>query len=524
MVNMKKIWIFFFTIFAISQAVCGPMTWSTPEQLSGVAVDASDPQMVVDENGNATAAWVEGGVVKTSSHPVGGSWGSVTTLSGSGASSPHLTIDAAGNVNALWLENGVVKSRTLLFGLAWGLTNSVSDSGASEPMMDIDPATGHLVAVWTRSGFIESATKLFGLLWGQVSVLSIANSDTPSVAVNDGVAVAVWHTVVSQNDTIVAAATASVGGAWNSAKTISPVTLNHVLPSVAVGVNGNAQAVWYQYNLVGLNYTNVTLMGSTLFAGSSNWTTAIAISAPGNHDPADLKARVAFDDNGNAIAFWSNVYESNLFSIESAILPLGGSWGEPGPLVNFNLNAYHGDVAVNAFGDAVVAYMLNDSGTAVGIQSSESNIAGVTTSFWSIPITISQGTENGFPRIGSKLTGTTINATAIWLNYDGFNNTVQASIGSRTILLPPANLAVVQNVHSHGIFDEYYNTLSWDASPDLDTVSYRIYRNGVFYAEVDSSTLELIDNNQDQNGPVTYGVAATDSDNLQSQIIMVSFP
>ncbi len=522
---MKKIWIFFFTIFAISQAMCGPINWSAPVTLSVTASNATDPQIVVDLNGNATAAWVENGVVNTSSQPVGGSWGTVTTLSGSGAVYPRLVVDTAGNVTAIWAESSVIKSASMPFGSAWGSATQISDVGASTPAFAVDSTTGHIVAVWARSGYIESATKLLGSAWGQVSLLSGSGSDHPQVGVNNNIAIAAWHTVDSQSNTIVAAAITTVGGAWNSAETISPSPYNHVYPTVAVDTNGNAQVVWYQYNLLDSNnYSNVTVLASNLNAGSSVWSTPVALSGPGNYNPAQLTARIAFDGNGNAMAFWSNVYTTDLFDLESSLLPLGGSWQQSSQLVALNLYSYEGDVAVNSYGDAVAAFMINDAPSSVSIQIAETNIAGVFYPFWSASLTISEGTMNGFPRVASTLNGTTVNAATVWISNNGTNNAIQASTGSKTILLPPSSPTVVQSVNDYGVFQEYYNTISWTASTDPNTVSYKIYRNGSFYAEVQSSQLQIVDDNQFQNGSVSYGISAIDANNSQSQIINVSFP
>ena len=83
---------------------------------------------------------------------------------------------------------------------------------------------------------------------------------------------------------------------------------------------------------------------------------------------------------------------------------------------------------------------------------------------------------------------------------------------------------VVQAVNDLMVFQEYYNTVSWAASPDSNTVAYKIYRNGIFYLQVDLRQLSIVDRNQTPNGAVTYGIAAIDAQRSQSEIINVSFP
>ena len=131
---------------------------------------------------------------------------------------------------------------------------------------------------------------------------------------------------------------------------------------------------------------------------------------------------------------------------------------------------------------------------------------------------------NGFPRVASMLNGTTVNAATVWISNNGTNNVILASTGSKTILLAPSSPTVVQSVNNFGVFQEYFNTFSWTASTDPNTVAYNVFRNGSFYVQVPASQLSIIDDNQFQNGPVTYGVAAIDNSHSQSQIVSVNFP
>ncbi|HZX13309.1 MAG TPA: hypothetical protein VFF49_02805, partial [Thermodesulfobacteriota bacterium] len=111
-----------------------------------------------------------------------------------------------------------------------------------------------------------------------------------------------------------------------------------------------------------------------------------------------------------------------------------------------------------------------------------------------------------------------------WMNFDGVNNFIQTATGTGTLVMPPSNLAVTQGVNNFGIFNEYFNTLTWAASADPNLVGYAIYRNNVLLTFVFADVLQFIDNNQKQNGPVTYGVSTVDNAGTESAIIYVSFP
>ena len=293
---MKKVLTFFLMALSFSQVMCNDLTWNAPQTISGTT--ASDPQVVMDTSGNVTSVWVEGGVIKASNLPSGGSWSAPTTLSGSTASIPRTGIDSSGNVTATWVENGVVMWSTLPSGGSWTTEASLSSSGGSTPALAVD-ATGNAIAVWVRGGFIETSTKLFGGSWGSVNAFTDANSDNPDVAIgSNGTAIIVSHTVVSSQDQI-RSSTATVGGSWGATKNaVASATAPHHwnYPHVAVGALGNAVAVWYQYDLggtFGTDYVNTALVSGILVAGAPGWTapTTLSTSTTGAINPANLREK-----------------------------------------------------------------------------------------------------------------------------------------------------------------------------------------------------------------------------------------
>lgn len=84
----------------------------------------------------------------------------------------------------------------------------------------------------------------------------------------------VWHVRFEGLD-LISAITSVVGGSWNQAQLMS---LNSVKPTIAVDSLGNALAIWYQFTLTGLSYSNVAVAASSLPAGSTNWSPPVVIS------------------------------------------------------------------------------------------------------------------------------------------------------------------------------------------------------------------------------------------------------
>ncbi len=525
---MKRILYLCFLLVTAHSICRADISWSSPPvTLSSAIVDSSDPHVVIDSNGNATAIWLENGVINSSSQPFGGSWSASTTLSGSVASSPRIGVDASGNVTAIWLENGVVNSATLPFGGSWSSATAISGSGASSPEISVD-SSGNVVGIWVRNGFIESATKLFGGSWSLVHMLSTNGAEnSPKVSIgSNGKVVAVWGSVVGGN-TIVVSATSLINGNWGASFNILSQTpaMRHNYPNVAVDANGNAIATWFRYSVNGSQFANVTLLTASLTSGSSTWT-AIPIALDtsfGSRDPATLVNKICVDGAGNAIAMWTNSFDGETFNLLTAEQAFGGLWSTGGTPVLQNLYSYSADISLTSGGDAVITHMFWD-GSNVLIQATEIDVRSTIPNFFSVPVNLSTTVGNNTPSVNSSVSGSTMYGATVWVSNNGSNNTIVASSGTASVLAGPTGLAVAQNVNNFGVFDEYFNTISWTPSIAPNIVQYNIYRNGIYFASVDAFTTQLDDHNAVQNGAVTYGVSAVNSEFDQSPIVTVNFP
>jgi hypothetical protein len=525
---------FSFLMLPFSQLTALALTWNSPVTISDLGVDASDPHVGLDANGNAVAIWLEGGLAKASNLPSGGSWSTPVTISNSGASSLRLVVDPNGNATAIWLEAGVVKAVSQPFGGSWSAETILSGTGtATSPNLAVD-TSGDVVAVWVQTSTgvsIQSATKVFGGSWPLV-VDTISGTTTysssPFVSIGaNGTVVAVWHSVSGVSDLINSASKTISGGVWGTPLSFfqGTATFSHNYPKVIVDASGNAHAVWFRFNQSGLAYSNVVVLASQLSSGSSTWAIPTMLSiTPSLRNPADLYARLAIDTTGDVMAVWTSSYDGLSFNAESAVQLSGKSWNIGGALQFLNLYGLEVDLAANSLGDVVALYMTFDGVSTVMTQAAESDAASSVSNFWTPAQTISSGADNGFPRVAASLTGTTFNACGVWISNNGSNNVIQAATGSQTVILPPSGLSVVQNSTSFGVFTDYNNVVSWTASIDPSVTGYAIYRNGLQFATVAAGTSSVTDNNNTQNGSVTYGVAAFDHQHSQSQIINVSFP
>ena len=524
--SMKKLLVLFFALFSFSQLMANDISWSTPPvTISSTHINASDPRVAIDANGDAVAVWVENNLVKAATKPVNMNWSTAVTLSGTGATTPRVVSDTNGNATAVWAENGVIKAATKPFGGNWGSTTSLSSAGSSSPAIAVD-AAGDVIATWISGNNVQVSTKLFGGSWSTKVNISSTSPSTPFIAIggtgSNARAVIVWHGTVSGTNIVYTSTKLVTSGSWTTQLALSDTTRNAEFAKVAVDPSGNATALWYAYDVSGTNYSGVTVTSASRMSNGS-WTDPVAISAPGMRNPADLSSSLRVDNNGNVVAVWSTSFDGDSFNVEAAFKPVRADWTSSTTLIDSNTYAYDVAADVSALGDAVALYMFFN-GSSIVIQSSESDTTGFNQNFWSVPLNVSVGASNGFPRVATTLIGNTLNAVAVWVNFDGTNNHINAVTGTRSIVLPPTALSVVQNSNNFGIFTEYYNTVNWTASADPSVVGYLIYRNGVLVQQVDASVTSVVDHNTTQNGSVVYSVAAFNNQQSQSKLVNVSFP
>lgn len=520
---MKRISFLILMLCSISRIVHGDISWSVPAAISTALTNASDPRVVMDSGGNVTAIWVENSTIKTSSLPFGGSWSIPTTLSDelNTASKPKLGIDSSGNVTALWIENNVVQTTTLPFGGSWNLTTTpISNRGASNPTLVVDDA-GNAVAVWVRKGFIESSTRLSGK-WDTFTVLSKANSNNPHLAINNsGKAMAVWQKIVSGANIIVTDLLDVASNTWDPPKNafVAPLAILQNYPKVTIDPTGDATVAWFQYHLIdGISYQNVRVVTSSLTAGSTAWSLPTVLSRAGIRNPADLTIKLRFGLNGDVLVVWTNSYDGETFTVESAQKLFGGSWPRSLMPQNPSLYSLGFDVAVTS-DFALLTSMAWNGVSTIEIHSHETNTAKPIMQGWGRKNLFSTGNNNGFPQCALSLNAGILNAVAVWINFDGSNNLINASTGSGPVVAPPSNVMATQGVTNFNVYQDYFNTISWDASSDPTVNQYNIFRNGIFFAVTNSSTLQFTDHNAIQNGTVTYGIAAFTTNFLQSEIV-----
>ncbi len=346
--------------------------WNPAVLIEAGAGQAYSPQIATDAHGNAIAVWRQydgsGNRVWANRYLAGAGWGTAAIIQNRAdpvsppLNPPQIAMDANGNAFVVWEEFDAgstsltsIRARPYIVGQGWGAVQLI-ESGADTayaPQVGMD-ANGNAIVVWAQASFGLYRTRanryVAGTGWG--SDVRIDNSSfsnyPPQIAMGaDGNAVAVW----TQYNGTVAANRYTAGSGWNTAVSIAP---NSHDPQVAVSPDGFAYVVWVQHD--GLFYR----IYSKRYRPISGWDGDDEIV---DSDLSDVLGYpdVAVDGAGNAFAAWTR-NEGGRSAIYVAKHPVLTDWGLT-LRIDWDWAGSSGapQIAVNANGDAFAAWHQRDS-------------------------------------------------------------------------------------------------------------------------------------------------------------------
>ncbi len=354
--------------------------WGAPVLLEVSTYIASQPQVAMNDNGDAIAVWQQTSATSSNiwaSHYDGTSWSVpalIETDDTGSAGFPQINIDNSGNALAVWrhhdgTRNNVMANRYTA-GDGWGtaaLIESVDTDNVSGIKMAMD-GSGNALVVWDQydgnrdniwaNRFDSNTTSWDGAV--QIDNNDTGGAYTAQITMNDaGNAVAIWQQRDGIDDNI-AANTYIAGSGWGTAEVIDNRTERADYMNVAIDANGNALAIWQQsdgaFESVYSNY----------YTAGSGWGTPELIESSDNAVPYDSLIQIAMDANGNGIATWPFYYATPGYSNIAVNRYVAGSGWSGVTLVHDNVGttdyADYPNIFIDSSGNGVLTYTQPDSG------------------------------------------------------------------------------------------------------------------------------------------------------------------
>ena len=357
--------------------------WGTAERIDTVVNNATYPQITINGNGNAIAIWLQfDGTYYSiwSNHYVDGiGWGTaerIETHNTGRVYSPQIAIDGDGNAIAIWKqfdgqEHRYIRSNRYVDGTGWGTAERITTvvNNVSSPQIAMD-RNGNAIAVWeqydgTRYD-IWSNQYTDGTGWGtdeRIQTNDARYASSPQIAIDgNGKAIAIWEQTDGQNHRSIWSNRYVDGTGWDTDERIETNNVESIYrysPQIAMDGNGNAIAVWEQYdgtryNILSNHYTDGISWGIAELIETNNVGTA---SSP----------QIAIDGNGNAITIWKQS-DGTRYNIWSNRYVDGIGWGTSKLIETHNTSASYPQIAIDGNGNAIGIW-IQDDGTRQNIWS-----------------------------------------------------------------------------------------------------------------------------------------------------------
>jgi peptidoglycan hydrolase-like protein with peptidoglycan-binding domain len=304
--------------------------------LSSQDIDSKDPQIQIDQNGDALVIWNSDNRRVTSSRysKINNTWSDPVDIYPNGTfvdeMNPQLAMSPDGNAMAVWVFRTTeakkiigaaiyTKATTSNGGWATILTISATDSNNTSPRVAID-SNGNSIVVWeylnAETGMKNIKSKYYtrsNSNWSGITDVTNSSdnvaSQSPQIAMNNNRAWAVW----TKGD-IVQTSKYTVGSGWTDQDSLSESGKTSTTPQIAIDPSNNAIAIWSLRNEVDSENQYTTIQA--IYNNGTNWSIT-SIKNISTNDANNRSPKIVFNSSGNAIAIWcsgqTQIY-SNFFT------------------------------------------------------------------------------------------------------------------------------------------------------------------------------------------------------------------
>jgi len=336
-------------------------------------------------------------------------------------------------------------------GKAWGtatLVEYIAPTASGPPAIAADGA-GNFMAVWSQhdgttyslwANRYVAATDSWG---GTPVVIENDNSgraDSPQVAMDaGGNAIAVWQQSDGVRTNIMANRYDAATGLWGATAQLLETDNagDAQYPQVAVDGNGNAMAVWEQFDGAHLN-----IRGNRYDVATKSWGAAQRIDTNAAGD-ADY-TQVVMLGNGNALAIWEQ-FDGTIYHVWACRYTVAnGSWDAP-RAVETEANHAIAPRIVKDGGNAAAIWMQGS----VEIWNIMANRYDAATDSWGTPQLVETDNTNSAytPQLAMDSSG---NGLAVWEQSDGTRDNIWANKYTSGVW---GTAQLIESDNSGGAFD-----------------------------------------------------------------------
>ncbi len=205
------------------------------------------------------------------------------------------------------------------------------------------------------------------------------------------------------------------------------------------------------------------------------------------------------------MVIWTNSVPLSDYALFSAITLDGQNW-QAFTLIQGGLYSLDADLAADTIGDAYCVFMAQDLGdNNVKIYCTASHIGSFGAGSWTSPVLFRRApAKMAIQELARLLPALQELLPDELVDFRWFKYPRPGKYRNRQHCPTSFGVSASQSSNSFGIFQEYYNTLTWSASSDPNLSNYTVYRNGVLLTTLSSSQLSFVDDNQTQSGTVVY--------------------
>lgn len=355
--------------------------WDAADMVrTGLTGKASDPQVAIDDNGDALVVWSQFDgrrrTIWVSRLVAGLAWGEPVQIAAdrfTDADSPRVATDSKGGAMVVWRQFDGSVSRNIWASRyvpehGWCRAELVGREGsgtAFDPQIALDPY-GNAFVLWAipggKQGCVWTNRYVVGRGWGSPAALHAGNGgdvvDPRLVCNGYGHAVAVWCQRLGTHYGVWASRYSPAFGWGESERVGVDLSSSAAAPQVALNVRGEAIVVWDQSDGASGG------IWANRFVPGRGWTMAMPVTGSVEGDAS--APQVAIDDRGDAVALWIQSSGTH-FGIKTSRFSRGRGWDFPSMVKNGNAETLGvPQVAMDASGNAVAAWMQSEpSGFAI---------------------------------------------------------------------------------------------------------------------------------------------------------------